>query len=118
MGRRWARDRAGTRTGAVGGTVRSWWTAASSPRHSSTRRRGCSARTAELLGLDLAEIDPSGLRKALAGRTTLEEVLRVTPPDPSIQRRARRSQADTAEEAARHGREAQPDVPSTVARIR
>ena len=29
-----------------------------------------------------------GLAKALAGRTTLEEVLRVTPPDPDLARRA------------------------------
>jgi type IV pilus assembly protein PilB len=31
-----------------------------------------------------------GLAKALAGRTTLEEVLRVTPPDPDLARRATR----------------------------
>jgi CheY-like chemotaxis protein len=31
-----------------------------------------------------------GLAKALAGRTTLEEVLRVTPPDPDLARRAAR----------------------------
>src|SRR5215217_959531 len=31
-----------------------------------------------------------GLAKALAGRTTLEEVLRVTPPDPELARRASR----------------------------
>jgi CheY-like chemotaxis protein len=31
-----------------------------------------------------------GLTKALAGRTTLEEVLRVTPPDPDLARRATR----------------------------
>jgi PleD family two-component response regulator len=31
-----------------------------------------------------------GLSKALAGRTTLEEVLRVTPPDPDLARRATR----------------------------
>src|SRR5215216_3793877 len=31
-----------------------------------------------------------GLAKALAGRTTLEEVLRVTPPDPDLARRASR----------------------------
>jgi hypothetical protein len=31
-----------------------------------------------------------GLTKALAGRTTLEEVLRVTPPDPDLARRASR----------------------------
>jgi hypothetical protein len=30
-----------------------------------------------------------GLRKTLAGRTTLEEVLRVTPADPSVARRSR-----------------------------
>mgnify|MGYP003297853263 CR=1 FL=1 len=29
-----------------------------------------------------------GLAKALAGRTTLEEVLRVTPPDPDLARKA------------------------------
>ncbi|HET7518722.1 MAG TPA: response regulator, partial [Actinomycetes bacterium] len=31
-----------------------------------------------------------GLAKALAGRTTLEEVLRVTPPDPDLARRSAR----------------------------
>jgi CheY-like chemotaxis protein len=35
-----------------------------------------------------------GLTKALAGRTTLEEVLRVTPPDPDLARRAARSAGD------------------------
>ena len=35
-----------------------------------------------------------GLRKALAGRTTLEEVLRVTPADPAASRRARAWSAD------------------------
>ena len=33
------------------------------------------------------------LAKALAGRTTLEEVLRVTPPDPDLARRASRRAA-------------------------
>jgi type IV pilus assembly protein PilB len=37
-----------------------------------------------------------GLAKALAGRTTLEEVLRVTPPDPDRARRAGKRQAATA----------------------
>jgi type IV pilus assembly protein PilB len=35
-----------------------------------------------------------GLTKALAGRTTLEEVLRVTPPDPDLARRAARPAGD------------------------
>jgi type IV pilus assembly protein PilB len=35
-----------------------------------------------------------GLTKALAGRTTLEEVLRVTPPDPDLARRVARSAGD------------------------
>jgi hypothetical protein len=34
-----------------------------------------------------------GLAKALAGRTTLEEVLRVTPPDPDLARRASQAAA-------------------------
>ena len=37
-----------------------------------------------------------GLAKALAGRTTLEEVLRVTPPDPDRAKRAGQRQAATA----------------------
>src|SRR6266511_1166866 len=37
-----------------------------------------------------------GLAKALAGRTTLEEVLRVTPPDPNRAKRAGQRQAATA----------------------
>jgi type IV pilus assembly protein PilB len=37
-----------------------------------------------------------GLAKALAGRTTLEEVLRVTPPDPDLARRASRRGAGQA----------------------
>jgi DNA-binding response OmpR family regulator len=37
-----------------------------------------------------------GLAKALAGRTTLEEVLRVTPPDPNRAKRAGHWQAATA----------------------
>ena len=39
-----------------------------------------------------------GLAKALAGRTTLEEVLRVTPPDPDLARRASRRAAPEAAE--------------------
>jgi CheY-like chemotaxis protein len=35
-----------------------------------------------------------GLTKALTGRTTLEEVLRVTPPDPDLARRAARPAVD------------------------
>jgi hypothetical protein len=42
------------------------------------------------LAAGMRSMRSDGLRKALAGRTTLEEVLRVTPPDPSVQRRARR----------------------------
>jgi type IV pilus assembly protein PilB len=45
-----------------------------------------------------------GLAKALAGRTTLEEVLRVTPPDPDLARRANR----------RAGAEPPSQVPSAV----
>jgi type IV pilus assembly protein PilB len=41
-----------------------------------------------------------GLAKALAGRTTLEEVLRVTPPDPDLARRARRAAAEAPEPPA------------------
>jgi CheY-like chemotaxis protein len=37
-----------------------------------------------------------GLAKALAGRTTLEEVLRVTPPDPDLARKASRRAAGQA----------------------
>jgi CheY-like chemotaxis protein len=40
-----------------------------------------------------------GLAKALAGRTTLEEVLRVTPPDPDLARRATRRAAAAKEPA-------------------
>jgi CheY-like chemotaxis protein len=39
------------------------------------------------------------LAKALAGRTTLEEVLRVTPPDPDLARRATRRAAAAKEPA-------------------
>ena len=45
-----------------------------------------------------------GLAKALAGRTTLEEVLRVTPPDPDLARRA----------ARRAGGQAPSQVPPAV----
>ena len=45
-----------------------------------------------------------GLAKALAGRTTLEEVLRVTPPDPDLARRATR----------RAGAQAPSQVPPAV----
>ena len=45
-----------------------------------------------------------GLAKALAGRTTLEEVLRVTPPDPDLARRSNR----------RAGAEPPAQVPSAV----
>jgi CheY-like chemotaxis protein len=45
-----------------------------------------------------------GLLKALAGRTTLEEVLRVTPPDSDLARRANR----------RAGAEPPSQVPSAV----
>jgi type IV pilus assembly protein PilB len=37
-----------------------------------------------------------GLAKALSGRTTLEEVLRVTPPDPELARKANRHAAPAA----------------------
>jgi type II secretory ATPase GspE/PulE/Tfp pilus assembly ATPase PilB-like protein len=41
------------------------------------------------LAAGMRSMRSDGLRKALAGRTTLEEVLRVTPPDPSAGRRSR-----------------------------
>ena len=41
-----------------------------------------------------------GLAKALTGRTTLEEVLRVTPPDPDRAKRAGQRQAATAPTAS------------------
>jgi type II secretory ATPase GspE/PulE/Tfp pilus assembly ATPase PilB-like protein len=47
----------------------------------------------EALAAGMRTMRSDGLRKALAGRTTLEEVLRVTPADPSGSRRTRRHQA-------------------------
>jgi type IV pilus assembly protein PilB len=52
-----------------------------------------------------------GLAKALAGGTTLEEVLRVTPPDPDLARRASRaSRAATAGAAPADAAPAQAQV--------
>jgi type IV pilus assembly protein PilB len=44
----------------------------------------------EAVASGMRSMRADGLAKALAGRTTLEEVLRVTPPDPDLVRRATR----------------------------
>ncbi|HEX2159176.1 MAG TPA: ATPase, T2SS/T4P/T4SS family [Actinomycetes bacterium] len=44
----------------------------------------------EAVASGMRSMRADGLAKALAGRTTLEEVLRVTPPDPDLARRASR----------------------------
>ena len=51
------------------------------------------------LAAGMRSMRSDGLRKALAGRTTLEEVLRVTPADQSAQRRPRRSPVEVPEQA-------------------
>jgi type IV pilus assembly protein PilB len=51
-----------------------------------------------------------GLAKALAGRTTLEEVLRVTPPDPDLARRAGRRAGGPAPAQVASGVKTPPKV--------
>src|SRR5215203_5683938 len=54
-----------------------------------------------------------GLAKSLAGRTTLEEVLRVTPPDPDLARKAAPEAAEPpgqAEEGLRMAGAERPDL--------
>ena len=58
----------------------------------------------EAVASGMRSMRADGLAKALAGRTTLEEVLRVTPPDPDLARRANR----------RAGAEPPSQVPSAV----
>ena len=58
----------------------------------------------EAVASGMRSMRADGLTKALAGRTTLEEVLRVTPPDPDLARRANR----------RAGAEPPSQVPSAV----
>jgi type IV pilus assembly protein PilB len=48
------------------------------------------ALRAEAVASGMRSMRADGLTKALAGQTTLEEVLRVTPPDPDLARRATR----------------------------
>jgi type IV pilus assembly protein PilB len=48
------------------------------------------ALRAEAVANGMRSMRADGLTKALAGQTTLEEVLRVTPPDPDLARRATR----------------------------
>src|SRR5215218_7808683 len=52
----------------------------------------------EAVASGMRSMRADGLAKALAGRTTLEEVLRVTPPDPDLARRATRRAAPEAAE--------------------
>ncbi len=55
-----------------------------------------SAMREEAVAGGMRSMRSDGLAKALAGRTTLEEVLRVTPPDPNRAKRAGQRQAATA----------------------
>jgi type IV pilus assembly protein PilB len=50
----------------------------------------------EAMAAGMRSMRADGLAKALAGRTTLEEVLRVTPPDPDLARRAETRRASAA----------------------
>jgi type IV pilus assembly protein PilB len=55
-----------------------------------------SAIREEAVAAGMRSMRSDGLAKALTGRTTLEEVLRVTPPDPDRAKRAGQRQAATA----------------------
>ena len=56
--------------------------------------RATEAALKEAVAGGMHSMRADGLTKALAGRTTLEEVLRVTPPDSDLARRAARSAGD------------------------